>query len=179
MRRLYATLAASSLLLAGCDGFGALALASDEQGVVFRTSDTRYTLSIADGIAKLEIPFTYENHTGRTLHVVNCNGMAPPILEKREGERWVLAYAPAVPACLSAAIRIRDGDTYGGTLYVDAAVPARRDRQSFEVEEVEGTYRLVWPGVLYDFDATRYPFGEEVELELRTGEEFFIDDPRF
>lgn len=179
MRRLYAALAASSVLFTGCEEFGAFALVAEDHGVVFRTIDSRYTLAIQDGVAKLEIPFTYANHTGRTLHVVNCNGFAPPVLEKREGNRWVLAFAPAVPACLSPAIRIKDGDTYQDTLYIEAAVPARRDRQSFEVDEIEGTYRLVWHGVLYDFDPDRYPFGKEVELELRTGQEFSIDDPRF
>jgi hypothetical protein len=178
MGRLSATLAASSVLLAGCDGFGALALASDEDGIEFRTDDAQYTLVIEDGVGRVQIPFTYENHAGRTLHVVNCNGAAPPALEKLEGGRWVLAYAPAVPACLSPAIRIPDGHTYRDTVYVEAAVPASRHRQSFEVDDIEGTYRLVWSGVLYDFDPEHYPFGEEVEPELRRSAEFFIDDPR-
>lgn len=178
MRRLHAALAASSLLLGGCADSGILGLVLEDAGTEFRTDSGRYTLGIQEGVATLEIPFTFRNHTGRTIYVVNCNGLAPPVLEKREGERWVVAYVPAVPACLSPAIEIRDHETYHGTVHVQAWLPASLHRPKFEVDELEGTYRLVWHGVLYDFDPNRYPFGEEVELELRTGEEFFIDDPR-
>jgi hypothetical protein len=179
MNRAHAVLAAGSVLLAGCAQVALLGLAADDRdGVEFRTRDDRYTLSITAGVATLDIAFTFENHTGRTLHVVNCNGIAPPALEKREGDRWVLAYVPAVPACLSPPIRIEDGDIYQGTLHVDAAVPASPHRQSFEVDDIEGTYRLLWDGVLYDFNPNRFPFGEDVDVELRTSESFFIDDPR-
>lgn len=126
---------------------------------------------------EVNIPFTYTNETGRTVYVVNCNGQAPPYLEKQVDGQWVLAWAPVVPSCLSHPIEIRPGATYTDTLRVFAGRPKSNTYPQFVVERVTGTYRLVWSGLVHDYDANRSQgFGEPVPEAGRISNSFLLKE---
>ena len=67
----------------------------------FRPDSPSYTLQTTTNGLRVDIPFAYTNRTGRTLYVVNCNRIVPPVLEKLVDDEWVVAWGAAVPQCLS------------------------------------------------------------------------------
>ncbi len=141
-----------------------------------RTDRAEYTARrVADGV-EVEIPFTYTNRTGRTVYVVNCNGIAPPGLQKRVDGEWMRAWSAAVPLCLSPPIVIGAGRTYTDTLRVFAGTPSSGVAPVLEVEEVEGVYRLVWENVVHDYDDARPGFGEPLPLEARISNPFRLEE---
>ena len=142
--------------------------------VAFAADQENYTLDRTTDGYRVEIPFTYHNRSGRTIYVVNCNGAAPPVLEKNKGETWTVAWSGGAPDCLSPAIEIRNGSTYHDTLHVFAADPTTGIRPRFEDGEPQGTYRLLSNSLLWSFDASTYPFGEDIPVELRQSEPFLL-----
>jgi hypothetical protein len=121
-----------------------------------------------------EIPFSYTNTTGETVYVVNCNEFVPPMLEKQEGDMWVPAWGAAVPDCLDPPIVIQPGETYGDTLSIFSAHADRNMVPIFEVEDVEGIYRLVWPDVVYNYDMNRPGFGDPLPVQARISNRFVL-----
>ncbi len=161
------------LIATACQG-GFLGLGGDRNSD-FRTDRVRYTLQPAPGGMEVAIPFTYTNRGGRTIYVANCNRIAPPHLEKKVGDRWVFAWAAAVPECLSEPILIADGETHTDTLLVFHGDPDVYP--GFTALPVDGTYRLVWEAAYWSYDPNRYPFGERLPLRLRVSNSFLIETP--
>lgn len=160
------------MLLLACTA--ALEPPAREPGHPLQTDRLEYRVRRAnDGLAT-EIPFSYTNETGRTVYVVNCNRIVPPVLEKSVKGEWVTAWGAAVPECLSPPIVIEPGAEYVDTLRVFAGLPANNVYPKFRVAEVEGIYRLVWTRVVYDYDTTRPDFGEPLSLEDRVSNEFLL-----
>lgn len=173
MRPFMATLAlAGGLTAAACGRGGDLLLPSEQ--AVFATDAPEHTLTRTDRGLEGDIAFTFRNPLPGNVYVVNCNGIAPPLLEKKVGDDWVVAWGAAVPDCLSDPIVIRPGATYRDTLEVFAGLPGSNYYPKFEVAEVEGVYRLRWEKALTSFDPDRYPFGEPVPLAIRTSREFVL-----
>ncbi len=140
-----------------------------------RTDRDRYTVRSTEQGLEVKIAFTYVNRTGKTVFVTNCRGIAPPSLEKWDGSEWVHAWAPAVPLCLSPPIVIRPGETHTDTLHVVAGTPGGNVEPTFRVDEIEGSYRLVWHGVVHDYDANRQGFGNPLPLEERVSNVFKLE----
>ena len=125
----------------------------------------------------VDVPYEFTNDARRPVCVVNCNGLAPPGLEKRVEGEWVRAWGADVPSCLSDPIIIHGGSTFADTLRVVGAHPANPNRASFHVAELAGLYRLVWENVLWTYDAESYPFGESLSLPARTSNAFTLTGP--
>lgn len=140
-----------------------------------RTDRSRYTIRETEERFEVEIPFSYTNRTGETVYVINCRGIAPPTLEKWEDGAWIRAWSPAVPLCLSPPIEIAPGQTYTNTLQVVAGRPGTNVAPTFEVEDIDGTYRLVWHGLVHDYDQDRQGFGEPLPLDERVSNTFQLD----
>lgn len=171
MERPYAfAFVVAGAILMGCDTLAG----PSESDPPLQTDRPEYTLHRADGALTTEIPFTYTNTTGHAVFVVNCNQSAPPTLEKRIEGRWETAWTPIVLLCLSLPIVIEPGETYADTLRVNGADPASDMYPRFRVEEVEGTYRLVWPLVLYNYDPDRQGFGDKLALKDRISNTFTL-----
>lgn len=147
-----------------------------DEGLPIQTDRLVYELRRTDRELLGEISFAFTNRTGKTVYVVNCNGVAPPSLEKLVDGEWVPAWSAVVPACLSAPIVIEPGKTYTSTLEVYAGLPGMRIAPIFEVAEIEGTYRLVWHPLVHDYDSDRPGFGVEVPLEQRTSNPFVLKE---
>lgn len=146
---------------------------SDVGGVLLRTDAPAYSIEETDRAFVVDIPFTFTNATGETVYVPNCRGMAPPILQKRVGDEWVLAYVPVVLACLSAPIVIERDHLYSGTLEV-RAWKGDNVAPKFRIAELNGLYRLVWPGPVHDYDDAEPGFGERLPDEHRTSNPFTL-----
>src|SRR5690606_5694753 len=133
---------ALAVLVAGCASV--LEPPERDEDRPLQTDRLTYEIRRENDELRAEIPFTYTNRTGKTVFVVNCQGYAPPVLERLVGGEWRPAWAAVTMSCLSPPIVIEPGETYKETLVVYAAEPGTRKAPTFEVAEIEGIYRLVW-----------------------------------
>lgn len=162
---------ALSLSLIGCDG-GFLGLGND-RNAIFRTDRAVYALQPTELGLEVSIPFTYQNRTGRRIHILNCIGFAPPHLEKRVGHEWVFAWATATPDCISPPIPIPYLGTYADEVPVFHGLGEVHPK--FEVVPIDGTYRLVWDAIRWNNDGSLYSIGDTLPRRLRVSEPFRIE----
>ena len=161
------------LAAVGCQG-GFLGLGGDRE-TDFRTDRTQYTLTATSGDLEVAIPFRYTNRTERRIHVLNCNGIAPPHLEKRVGDEWVFAWGMATPDCVSVPIPIPDGETYTDTLPVFHG--GGNVLPQFSFDPLDGTYRLVWEAVRWSEDGSLFAIGDTLPTRLRASNSFIVETP--
>lgn len=145
----------------------------DQGATALRTDRDRYTVRRVEGSLVVDIPYTYTNPTDGPVYVTSCQVPTPPVLEKRVGDEWVTAWAPAVLLCLGPPLVIGAGETYSSTLQVRAGPPGSNVEPRFTAPEVPGEYRLVWSVVRnYDRESGR---GEPLPLELQVSNTFRLD----
>jgi hypothetical protein len=172
---------AAALLLAGCapipEPEAPVQPGQVDGAYAIRTDRAEYQLRRAGEELRAEIGFTFRNETGRTVYVVNCRRIAPPSLEKWQGGRWVRAWTPAVPACLSPPIVIAAGATHADTLHFSAAPRGSSAFPQLEVDDPAGTYRLVWEHLVFDYDENRQGFGAPVPEQQRVSNPFVFRRP--
>jgi len=162
-----------SYTASGCNGIaGTGGNGPDSTAIV--TSRTEYHAQIEDGTVELQIPHTFTNRTDDTVFVVNCNNAFAIKLQKKVGNEWIDAVGLVIPDCLSPAIEIASGETYNYDLKILAGTPASDNQPKFEVDRIEGTYRIVWSDVLETYSPDQYPFGEPLPLDQRVSNEFII-----
>lgn len=159
--------------VAGCQG-GFLGLGNDRESN-FRPDRAVYTMQPTALGLEVSIGYTYQNRTGRHVHILNCNGFAPPHLEKRVGDEWVFAWAAATPDCISLPIPIPYLGTYASDIPVFHG--AGEIHPKFEVTPLDGTYRLVWDAIRWNNDGTLYSIGDTLPLQLRVSSSFQIVTP--
>lgn len=168
-----ASLAVAALLMAGCALEGVTAPPPVGDAAV-ATSASSYTLQGTQGGWAGEIDFAFTNVTGQTISLLNCRGGFGVRLEKREGGEWVPAWHPVLLQCLSPPIELRPGETHHHTLHVFAGRPGSNRYPQFEVDRIDGTYRLVVGSAYWDYDHDGPPWGEPVPLEHRVSNTFEI-----
>ena len=156
------------LLLASCEGG---LLAPDDADPAIRTSADEYVLETTSIGWETQIPFTYVNRSAGPYYLVNCNGAYGFHLEKWIDGRWVLAYTPVLPACLSPVIRIDAGSLFPSSIAVFAGFPGTNWHPKFQIADPEGTYRIVLEA-LQSYDESGFPFGTDVPREERVSNEF-------
>ena len=107
--------------------FGALACESplginwDGQPLL-RTEGTEFQLFSPNSTGMFAtIPYSFSNQTGRKVLLSNCDGAVSPSLEKKQGRKWVTAWAPIRLLCASAPIEIQPGEIFQDTLHLVAA----------------------------------------------------------
>jgi hypothetical protein len=156
--------------LTSCEGG---LFAPGETDPAIRTSANEYVLETTSIGWETQIQYTYANQSDGIYYLVNCNGAYGFHLEKWIEDRWVLAYFPVLPACLSPVIRISPGTVFSSSIPVFAGFPGNNWHPKFEIADPEGTYRIVLD-VLSSYDQNAYPFGTEVPRENRVSNEFRI-----
>lgn len=109
-----------------------------------RTDSPIYTVSEANGLAHLTIRLTYRNSTGGPVYLPMCQGPQPPRLQKQVGDKWVIAFQPNVLACEETPLKIANNTTYEYVFQVIAGMPGTNYLPRFAVNEVPGTYRVLW-----------------------------------
>jgi hypothetical protein len=116
-----------------------------QSGASLVTDSTQYTVRFVDRMYRARIGYTYTNRTGQPVSRNYCRTPPPPVLEKLVDGKWVRAYRPMMPACLTTPpFRIAPGATYRGTLNFAAVPPGQNAAPALEVGSVPGTYRLRW-----------------------------------
>jgi hypothetical protein len=174
LRAFLGMLALAALPLAACRTPLDVDTSEDQ---LLRTSADAYTLSRIEGAWELRIPYRYDNRTGGSVYLVNCNGYVPPSLERKTGSSWEGGWGAVEADCLSPAVVIPDGQSYSDTLTVFAGDYGSRTYPQFSGGHIDGVYRLRWDRALSSFDAYRSGFGSKVPLEYRVSNEFVLRTP--
>ncbi len=164
--------ALGALLLSGCALHAPTApdpvdSVVDPGGAPIVTDRASYTLQRGSHGWEGEISFEYTNRTDRTISMVNCNGSFALRLEKWEEGDWVSAWSPPIPMCLSPPIEIEPGATYSRTVPVFGGFPDSNTHPQFNVDEIDGTYRLVIESAYWNYDHDGPPWGVQLPLEER------------
>lgn len=164
--------AALTLLAAGGCGSPTAPLGPDDPPVVM--SDSLYVLEAGATGWRGELAFTYYNVTDRTLSLANCRGGFAYRLEKWTDEGWVTAWSPVLLMCLSPPIRIPPGRSHEHVATVFSGFPDSNSYPRFQVDEIDGTYRVVIDGVFWNYDHDGPPWGEVPPEERRVSHPFEI-----
>lgn len=124
---------------------------------------------------RTEIPYTFINRTGRTIYLVNCNGVFSRYLERENEGEWKIAWSPLIPSCLSSPIAIEENAVFHDTLHVWGAPPDSVNQgPNFDLADPTGVYRIVWGTGLTSFDAYAQPFGPLIKLDWRVSNRFTL-----
>ncbi len=147
--------AVGNTVLRSCPGQAraeAIEIVSDT-GPPLRTDRWSYELrEDEEGNLRTEIGFHYRNTTGETVYLTGCRGPATPRLDKWTGGEWVRAWAPVWEACPSEPWGLWPRAPYSDSLHLFAGRPDGDSYPKFEVDDPEGTYRLVWTSPVHDYD---------------------------
>jgi hypothetical protein len=139
----------------------------------FRTSQLHYDATrVANGI-EIHIPYVYRNVTGDSVYFINCNEIIIPSLEKQTGGTWSSVWSGATPACLSRPVVVPPDGEYTDTVRVLSA-PGMYPQ--LNVADIDGTYRLVWHGVVHSY-RNEPPLGTPLPQDERTSNEFTLSAP--
>lgn len=121
-----------------------------------------------------EIDFEFTNVTDRLVSLSNCNGLYGVILEKWQGSDWKGAWSPIHPRCQSSPIELHPGQTRHDTIGVFGGFPESNGVPQFEVDEIDGIYRLVIVAAFWAYDHDGPTRGELIPLERRASNAFEI-----
>lgn len=173
-RALRRALLGAAAVVSACSSSEAPPDSSAEAARGFETSQLHYDFRrVADGI-ELDIPYVYRNVTGDSVYFINCNGIIIPSLEKRTGDTWSSVWSGATPACLSPPVVVPPDGEYTDTVRVLSG-PNMYPRLS--VADLEGTYRLVWHGVVHSYREDVAQFGTPLPQAERTSNQFTLSAP--
>ena len=158
-------------LVIGCDSQTAL---ERDAELLIQTEEAEYSLVADNNGLATEISYSFENRTGHTVYLSNCNGSFALQLERLQGNEWEVAWEPVLPACLSAPITIERGEVYETTLNIWAGFPGSNSFPQFDAPDFSGTYRIVWVSAYSSYDENEFPFGSAIPLEQRVSNSFLL-----
>ncbi|HEX2210663.1 MAG TPA: hypothetical protein VHG93_23480 [Longimicrobium sp.] len=141
----------------------------------FRTSQLHYDFRRVAGGIEVYIPYVYRNVTGDSVYFINCNAIIVPSLEKQIGDTWSPVWSGATPACLSAPLVVPPDGEYTDTVRVRSGPDMH---PQFSVADIDGTYRLVWHGVVHSYHGDAPPLGTPLPQDARTSNEFTLSAPQ-
>jgi hypothetical protein len=147
------------------------ALVPGDAGAIV-TDAGSYTLQSTQSGWMVEIRYHFTNRSDRVISLLNCSGAYGIRLEKQEGDRWVTAWRPVLPMCLSQPIRIGAGEVRSDRLHLFAGQHGSNSYPQFETGEIGGNYRLVIESAFWGYDHDGPPWGEQPPLEYRVSNVF-------
>ncbi len=181
---------AGTLLLPACAGAGTAPGGQEEnsrlnQAPLIQTERTSYTVERgesrdADGTlygryVRVAIRLRYTNSTDGPIYLPTCNDINPPLMQKKERSRWVIAFAPIVQACLGPPEVIQPGKTFSYEYQVEGFEPGGRVMPQFNTD-VPGTYRLVWDAYeTWNESGPEPGLGRQLPLRYRISNEFELN----
>lgn len=127
------------LAVAACDS------APPDTDAELRTDADAYLAAITDWGVEFEAELTYTNTSDQTVYFTGCVLPEAPVLEKRVGDEWVVAYSPGALLCLSSPLDVAPG---GAVDYTVGVAGCTGDRCGPEwlpgpaPRSVPGTYRF-------------------------------------
>jgi hypothetical protein len=179
------------VFLIACAGAGTAPVRDDEsprlnRAPLIRTDRSTYKAAwsenrLPDGspyprAVRLQIGLRYTNSTNGPIYLPTCRQINPPILEKKQGNRWIIAFAPVVLACLGEPEVIQPGKTLEYQYRVEGFEPGRQVMPEF-VTDIPGTYRVVWDAYeTWTLGGTEAGPGLQLPLENRISNEFEITE---
>lgn len=107
-----------------------------------------------------------------TSLLASCKGAFAWTLERWEEGRWVGAWGPVVPDCLSAPIVIDEGDVFEDSLRIAGGAFGSNTVPQFDRRDPSGTYRIVWADAYSSYDPDGPPFGELLPRVARISSSF-------
>lgn len=140
----------------------------------FRTSQLHYDARHVAERIEIDIPYVYRNATSDSVYFINCNEIIVPSLEKRIGDAWSSVWTGATPACLSRPVAVPPEGEYMDTVRV---LSGPNMYPQLNVADLDGTYRLVWHGVVHSY-RNEAPFGTPLSQDERTSNEFTLSAPQ-
>jgi hypothetical protein len=168
-------LVAACVAASSCSSSGPSTNSGGETTAGFQTSQLQYEVKrFSDGI-EIHIPYVYRNMTGDSVYFMNCNGIIVPSLEKQTENTWSSVWVGPTPACLSAPVVVPPQGEYTDTVRV------RSDPDMYpllSVPNIEGTYRLVWHGVVHFYRSDVPQSGTPLPQDERTSNEFALTAAR-
>ena len=124
-------------------------LVTRDTSAAVQTDSLAYRLVRTDVSYDGRIAFAFTNRDARSVEITNCLGTTTVGLEKLVGDRWVLAWSPTLPLCLSAPIVVAPGATYRTELLISAGRPGTTTEPKFLAGTVDGVYRMIWGALSY------------------------------
>lgn len=146
--------------------------AADKSPPLLTTDSTEYTLQWDGRGWFTTIRFEYQNSSGDTLYVVNCNQHVTLNVQKRDSLRWTDFWYGATDACLSAPIEIAPGATYRGELPIWGAPAGNTSTTAFVSDDFSGTYRLKWNQLLRNYTGQPPHLGDTLPELQRVSNHF-------
>lgn len=143
-------LASTLAVLIGCDeGFIDPPVIARDTGAAVQTDSLAYHIRSTSVLHETTVAFTFTNRDPRAVEIANCNGFTSAALEKLVDERWVLAWSPVLPECLSQPIVVAPGASYQSQITISFGGPGVNIEPAFIGGTVTGVYRLVWGALSY------------------------------
>jgi hypothetical protein len=141
-----------------------------------RTDRSSYVLTDAGRGPETTIVATLRAPEDRAVYIANCNGASGVGLQRKVGDEWVPAWVIAMNACLSEPIVLPPGAEHTASIFVhEHSGGVLHPRANRMIES--GTYRVVWTGVLTEYDPDAEGFGPELPLEQRVSAPITIEVP--
>jgi hypothetical protein len=125
-------------------------------------------------VARIGISFT--NPTGDTLRVLErCQDGPWMILEREVEGGWIQAWESAGPACIGLYREVPPGAGYDDTVHFFGGLRGSDHWPQFELDLLDGVYRLRWVEVVREFDPfAPAPQVEPVPEPLRVSNRFHL-----
>jgi hypothetical protein len=164
-----------ALVLGGLSCFDPASPRTDLHSLpLFRTDSTQYTVRRVQDGREMSFSVVFTNNTSRTVYFVNCLDDVTPALQKQVGENWTTIWAPVKLTCLSPPITVAPGASYDLQLRVFGADQDTNIVPKFSSLDLNGSFRLAWSGVVFDYTAYGPSFGEPLPVEGRVSNSFTL-----
>jgi hypothetical protein len=173
MRVVAAVLFLTSCREPGTSSEGASAVPTiDESPPLLMTDSAVYTLQWDGRGWFTTIGFEYQNSSGDTLYVVNCNQHVTLNVQKRDSLSWTDFWYGATDACLSAPIEIAPGATYQGELSIWGAPAGNTSTTAFLSDDFADAYRLKWNQLMVNYTGRPPRLGDTLPEARRVSNNF-------
>jgi len=134
--------ATSLAYLGACQSLG---LSDRPLTASLRTDSAKVTVRHSRNVYVANIGFVYTNTTSGPVANSGCGFPPPPTLEKKVKGKWVLAYNPFYPMCLTKPDYVLpSGKSYHGVIPFTAYERGQNTSPTLEVDSIDGVYRLRW-----------------------------------
>ncbi len=121
------------------------------------------------------VDYEFTNLSDEPIYFPNCRGKIQAVVEREVGGDWVLAFAGVYPACLGPVIEVAPGQSVEDSVHVARYDPDSNICCGFEEgREPPGIFRVRVVSAVRNYDADRYPFGEDVEERYLVSNRFRI-----
>lgn len=144
---------------------------------LFQTDSLQYQVRRVQDGREVTFDVVFTNHTERTVYFVNCNGDLRPALQQQVGDTWATVWAPIKNTCLGPPIAVAPGATYAYHFGIFGADSGTNIVPKFEATDLNGAFRLIWSGVVYDYQTHAPSFGEGLPGEYRVSNTFTLSSP--